>query len=189
MATKLPADRLNLNQKKFCREYILDWNGTRSYMAAYPKVSHAGVASVCAHKLLGNAIIQAYLTDIQKDLEKTAGISRLMILREHQKIAFSSIANLHNTWVDRKEFDALTEEEKSCIAEIQTQTRIEMGGIGGDTPVQVEYVKIKLFDKQKSLDSIAKMLGYNEPDKLILDTEAVKSFTINAASRQRGNSK
>ena len=38
--------------------------------------------------------------------------------------------------------------------------------IGGeDTPViaEVEYVKIELYDKQKSLDSITQMLGYNAP--------------------------
>jgi len=74
--------------------------------------------------------------------------------------------------------EELTDDEKACIAEIQTQTRMELGGISGEEPIQVDYVKIKLYDKQKSLDSIAKMLGYNEPDKMVHEVANVKSFII-----------
>lgn len=35
----------------------------------------------------------------------------------------------------------------------------------GDEPIEEEYVKIKLYDKQKSLDSISRMLGYDAPIK------------------------
>jgi hypothetical protein len=30
---------------------------------------------------------------------------------------------------------------------------------------EVEYIKIKLYDKGKALDSLCKMLGYNEAEK------------------------
>lgn len=174
---KKGEDGLNQNQKRFCQEYIYDWNGTRAYSVAYKGVTLA-TAAVQASKLLLIPKIQAYLTEIQKDLEKTAGISRWMVIKEHQKLAFSSIASLHNTWITKREFEELTDDEKSCIAEIQTQTRTELGGLDGETPIQVDYVKIKLYDKQKSLDSIAKMLGYNEPEKMLHEVASVKSFTI-----------
>lgn len=35
-----------------------------------------------------------------------------------------------------------------------------------DIVVEEEWVKIKLYDKQKSLDSISKMLGYDAPQKI-----------------------
>jgi phage terminase small subunit len=163
--SKALIEELTEKQKIFCREYVYDWNGTRAAkVAGYSEDS----AAVIASENLRKPNIQAYITEIQKDLEKLAGISRLQVIGEHQKLAFSSIAKLHNTWITRKEFEELTEDQKASIAEIQTQTRIEVGGIDGKTSIQVDYVKIKLFDKQKSLDSISKMLGYDAPKKIEL---------------------
>lgn len=161
---KIPG--LTMKEKTFCREYIYDWNATRSYIAAYPTIKNANTAGVLAHRTLRKAKIQKYIEEIQANLEKTAGVSRMKILNEYMKLAFSSIADLHNTWIERKKFDELTETEKACISEISTQTRTvfqEEGGIS--VPVIVEFVKIKLYDKQKALDSISKMLGYDAPTK------------------------
>ena len=82
---------------------------------------------------------------------------------EHIKLAFSSIAHLHNTWIDRKDFENLTEDEKACIAEISTQVRKQKVG---EELIDIEFVKIKLYDKQKALDSISKMAGFDAPTKL-----------------------
>lgn len=186
---KEAPNELNDNQKAFCNGYIFDWNGTRAYMAAYPNSSEAA-AGVSAHELLKNPKIKAYIEDIQKDLEKIAGISRLKVIGEHQKLAFSSIAHLHNTWIERKEFEKLTDDQKTSIAEIQTQTRTEMKfnpESEEQEPVQVDFVKIKLYDKQKSLDSISRMLGYDAAQKIAITDETVKSFKIVSASTGKGS--
>jgi phage terminase small subunit len=156
---------LTEKQKIFCQEYIYDWNATRAAKVAGYSEKTAGAIG---HENLSKPEIQGYIEKIQKDLEKTAGISRLRILREFEKIAFSSIAHLHDTWITRKEFDKLSDAQKDCIQEIQTQTRMEANPIEGGPPIQIDFVKVKLFDKQRALDSISKMLGYNEPDKLKL---------------------
>lgn len=150
----------------FCQEYIFDWNGTRAYQAAYPDAKYDS-ASVNATKLLRNAKIQSYIEEIQKDLEKQAGLSRLKVLGELKKIAFTSIAHLHNTWITRKEFEELTEDQKDCISEIQTKIIPTKHG-------DIEEVKVKLFDKHKAIDQINKMLGYNEPDKVDLTSKGQK---------------
>lgn len=180
-----PPDELTEAQKHFCREYIYDWNATRAYMKAYPETSYEAAMS-SASRLLGNAKIDQYCEDIQKDLEKLAGISRLQVLREHQKLAFSSIAHLHNTWLTRKEFEELTEQQKSSIEEISTKQTTEKDAYGN--PVSYEYIKIKLYSKQKSLDSINKMLGYDEAQKISITEETVKSYKIVPASQRKGNS-
>lgn len=180
---KEAPNELNDNQKAFCNAYIYDWNGTRAYMSAYPNSSE-GAAGVSAHDLLKNPKIQAHIEEIQKDLEKIAGISRLQVLQQHLKIANMSIAHLHNTWVTRKEFESLTDDQKDCIAEISTQLKTTRNSDG--TLEENEYVKIKLYDKQKSLDSINKMLGYDEAQKIALSSETVKSFTIVPASNRKG---
>lgn len=165
----LDESGLTEKNKIFCREYVFDWNGSRSYKIAYPGVTDE-TARVNASKLLTDTNIKAYIEHIQKDLEKIAQISRLKVINEHIKIAFSSIANLHNTWITRKAFEELTEDQKACIAEIDTKVKTEYEYNPDDpknrTPINVEYVRIKLFDKQKSLDSISKMLGYDAPLKI-----------------------
>jgi phage terminase small subunit len=174
----LEESELTEKNKIFCREYIFDWNGTRSYKAAYGDMTDE-VAKAAASRLLTKVNVTDYLELIQKDLEKIAGISRLRQINEHLKIAYSTIAHLHNTWIDLKTFEDLTEDQKACIEEISTkkQHKTEWEYEGEERiPVDytVEYVKIKLYDKQKSLDAINKMLGYDAPIKSIVDVNVAQ---------------
>ena len=157
------SDKLTEKQKAFCREYIYDWNATRSYKAAGYSASNDNIAGVEAHKLLKNPKIAAYIEEIQKDIEKQAGISRMMVVKRLMNHAFTSIAHLHLTWIERESFEDLTEEQKACIQEIST--KIVKIPIGEEEFKEVEFVKIKLYDSQKALEMLSKMLGYNEPEK------------------------
>lgn len=153
-------DGLSEKQERFCREYIWDWNATRAAKAA-------GYSEDTAYAMgaenLKKPQIQARIKELQEDIEKVAGISRLQIVTEHQKIMAASMAGLHKTWLTRKEFDELTEEQKSCIAEISTQVKKTRDSNGNE--IETEFVKIKLYDKQKSMDSLTKILGYEAPKK------------------------
>jgi len=161
------SKELTGKQKKFCEEYIFDFNASRAArVAGYSE----GTAAEIGCENLTKPNIQAYIEELQADLSKTSGISRLKVLRELEKIAFSSIAHLHDTWITRKEFDKLTEDQKSCIAEIQTQTRMEVNPIEDGPPIQVDFVKIKLYDKLRSLEGINKMLGFDAPKKVTVNT-------------------
>jgi phage terminase small subunit len=180
MAKKEKKEELTGKQKRFCEEYIFDFNATRAAKAAGYSEDTAGSIG---HENLKKPEIQAYIKVLQSDLEKTSGISRLRVLREHEKLAFSSIAHLHDTWITRKTFETLTDEQKACIAEISTQTRIEKDYSENPegTPMQVDYVKVKLYDKQKALDSISKMLGFDSAEKIEVSS-GIKSYRIVPAS-------
>lgn len=162
-------DELNEKQKAFCKRYIFDWNGTKSYKEIY-KVESDDVAAVNASRLLSNAKIQAFIEHLKKNLAEVAEISPLMILQEHRKMAFSSIAHLHLTWIERKDFEELTDDQKACIEEISTKIRIEWKydpeNPKEKKPIEVEYIKVKLYNKQKSLDAINVMMGWNSPEKV-----------------------
>ena len=156
-----PKIELTEKQKAFCREYILDWNGAQAAIrAGYSEKTAKEISSQNLTKLN----IQEYIKQLQSEIEKVAGVSMLRVINEHMKLAFSSIAHLHNTWIERKEFEALNDEQKSCIAEISTQVK-RYNSKEGES-YDIEYVKIKLYDKQKALDSISKMLGYDSPTKI-----------------------
>jgi len=159
------------SQKVFCLEWIFDFNGTRAYSKAYPEANE-DTCRANASRLLANANIRAYAQKLQDNLAETSGISRMRVIKEHEKLAFSSIAHLHNTWIERKEFEELTDDQKSCIAEITTQTRQETINKGtlAEAVIDVDFVKIKLYDKQKSLDAINKMLGFDAATKVDLST-------------------
>lgn len=172
---------LTEKQKIFCREYIYDWNATRSYLAAYPDVQKDETARAAASRLLTNVNVKAYIEQIQKNLEQTAGVSRMRVLQEHMKLAFSSIAHLHDTWIKRKEFEELTDDQKACIAEIDTKIKTEWEydqDAKEKLPISVEYVRIKLYDKQKALDAISKMLGYDAATKIDINIPQLPPIII-----------
>jgi phage terminase small subunit len=156
--------KLTKKQNIFCHEYIKDWNGTRAAIAAgYSKKT----AALIAHENIRKPNIQAFINKIEENIEKEAGLSKLLVLLEHKKIAFSSISHLHQTWIERTEFDKLTGEQKACIQEISTKTIKKNTGTNEVPEIcEIEYVKIKLYDKQKSLDSITKMLGFEAPQSV-----------------------
>ena len=158
------SEKFTAKEERFCYEYCIDFNATQSAIrAGYSERTARSIGS----KLLTKVNIQNKIKDLKGHLSETAGIGALKVLNEHKKIAFSSIAHLHNTWIKKKEFEQLTEDQKACIAEIDTKLRTEYidDPSGNKTPMRVASVRIKLYDKQKALDSISKMLGYEAPTR------------------------
>ena len=163
MGDKKSEIKLTSKQEKFCYEYVLHLNATKAAInAGYNKSSAYSIG----HENLKKPEIQGRIKYMKDNLAETAGISAIQILNEHKKIAFSSIAHLHRTWIERKEFEELTEEQKASIKSISTKVIKQNIGTKSDPViVDVEFVKIELFDKQKSLESISNMLGFNAPTK------------------------
>ena len=168
---------LNERHRKFCEEYIYDWNASRAYRVAYPHVTTLSAGQL-GFQLLKNLKIKEYVEEVQKDIAKYVGISRSRIAKEYMKLAFNTIADLHNTWITRKDFELLTADQKACISEIQT--RVLKNNIGTNKEpviIQVEEIKIKLYDKKGALDSLTRFFGYAEPEKIIGQFE--HNVTIN----------
>jgi len=76
---KKEETELTESQKVFCNEYIFDFNGTRSYKAAYPDVADSTVRTE-ASKFLTKPNICEFIKHLQDNLAETAGISRLKVL-------------------------------------------------------------------------------------------------------------
>jgi phage terminase small subunit len=166
MAEEIGEIELTDKQEKFCYEYCMDLNATQAAIRAGYSEKTAGVIS---NENLKKPYIQARIKKMQDNLAETAGLSRLKVISEHMKIAFSSIAWMHNTWIERKNFAELADDQKACISEIDTKIKTEYQynpESEEKEPVNVEYIRIKLYDKQKALDSISKMLGYDAPIKI-----------------------
>lgn len=160
-----PEKDLNERQKQFCREYIIDYNGTRAYMAVYKNVKKDSTAAVNATNLLKHTKVQVYLTKVKEKLEELAGLSKLKVLLEYKKIAFANIADILDSWITKADFETLKEKHPeilTAIQEVDTKYKIEYEVVDGErTAFNMEYCKIKFYDKIKALDAISKLMGYN----------------------------
>lgn len=155
---------LTNKEERFCYEYLANgFNATKACIKAGYKENSARVIGA---RLLAKVNIQDKIQAMKDNLAETAGISALMIANEHAKIAFSSVAHLHNSWIERKDFETLTEDQKACIQEISTKVvKVNVGSKENPVMADVEYVRIKTYDKQKSLEAISELLGFNAPKK------------------------
>jgi phage terminase small subunit len=151
------TDNLTAKQKRFCEEYVIDWNGTRAAIAAgYSEKTAKEIAS----ENLTKPNIKDYIEQVREDLEKQAGISALRNLLELKKLAYSNTSQMYDGWLTMKEYEELPENVKASISEIQTSRKIT------DEGESLLMVKVKMHDKMKAIDMINKMLGYNAPDKM-----------------------
>lgn len=159
------AKKLTIKQEKFCNKYLECGNASEAYRFAYD-CSNMGDETIWKRsgELLQNRAVTGRVNYLKSHLAEAAGISALQIIREHQKIAFSDATRIRNGWMSLKDFEALTEEEKACIKSVETKQTKRVTPMGEE--VIDEQVKITCYDKQKALDSIVNMLGYNAPDKI-----------------------
>lgn len=159
MATDKALQKLTPKEERFCYEYLA--NGFNASKAALKAGYSQKTAYIIGHENLKKPKIHARIQAMKDNLAETAGISALMIAHEHAKIAFSSVANLHNTWIERKALDELSEDERACIQEVSTKVVKVKNEL--DEYNDVEYIKIKTYDKQKSLEALSDLLGYKAP--------------------------
>lgn len=156
---KLQCPKLTAKQERFCYEYCIDYNATQAAIrAGYKTESAYSIGS----ENLRKPEIKNRISEMQNNLAETAGISALRVLKEHERIAFSNAGQLRDGWISLKDFESLPDAVKACIQEISTKT---IKRTVGNEPVEEEYIKVKLYDKQKSLDSISRMLGFDAPVK------------------------
>lgn len=114
--------KLTIKQEKFVLKYLECGNASEAYRFAYDcsKMSDKTVWEK-ASKLLSDGKVRARIDYLKAHLAEAAGISALRIIREHQKIAFSNFSRLRNGWMELKDFQELSDEEKACIQSVETK--------------------------------------------------------------------
>lgn len=142
-----------------CHQYIIDWNGSRAArVAGYSENTCAEIA----YENLRKPHVKEYINRIKDRIEQEAGISKLSVILEHKKLAFSSMEHLHDSWITRKEFESLSDAQMACIQEIQSETE-QIISKTKTLPVECKKVRVKLFSKPDSLKEIAKLMAYYTP--------------------------
>jgi phage terminase small subunit len=144
----------NERKEAFCREYIVDFNGTQSAIrAGYSDKTAGAIAS----RLLKDVNIQAKIRDLIEERNKRTAVTADRVIAEFAKIAFSNIKDVAQ-WNNAGSYVTLKTMEEvdgALIAEI------------GNTE---NGVKIKLHDKMKALEALAKHTGvYDDRPQTTVD--------------------
>ena len=123
---------LTAKQKLFCEYYIENWNGTKAAIrAGYSENTACEIAS----ENLRKPQIKAHIDEIQSDLQKLAGISRLSIINELKTVAFGETDNLHaklkgieiiNKMLGFNEPDRIEQIQENQVISISHEDRIEI---------------------------------------------------------------
>lgn len=170
---------LTEKQERFCRKYVECVNASDAYRFAYdcsrmkPETVNRAAAA-----LMRNSNIATRIDHLKSNLAEALNVSAARVLREHCRIAFSDATRIRSGWMNLKEFESLTEDERACIQSVETRERKTPTAYG--ECLTETYVKIKLYDKQKALDSISQMLGYNAPQKIDGDIK-IKGLNVEVA--------
>ena len=159
---------LKFEHRRFCEEYVIDFNGSRAYKAAYASCKKDSTARANASRLLTKANISAYIEEIQKNLVKLSGVTKLRNILALKDIAYSNVADLKKNWHEFKEWGDLTAAEKAAISEI-THTETTIG-----EDITLKVVKVKTHDKIKAIAALNKMLGFD----MTTTTDALKDFVF-----------
>lgn len=80
-------------QRIFADEYLVDFNATRAYKKAYPKVKKDASASVNGSKLLRNTKVSEYIAERMKERQERLEITQDMVVMELAAVAFSKVTD------------------------------------------------------------------------------------------------
>lgn len=138
-------------QKKFCEEFLIDFNGTQAAIrAGYSKKT----AFVQASRLLSNAKVSEYLDVRRQRIMNKLEISQERTMQEIGRIAFSDIRKLFNENGELLPFKDLDEDSASVLASVETEELFE--GTGKERHSIGVSRKIKLHNKVSALEMLAK---------------------------------
>ena len=164
----------NDKRERFCREFVLDHNGTQAAIrAGYSKQT----ASAQASRLLSDVNVQLRVKELDvKQLEKLE-ITQEMIVKEYAKLAFFNPKKLFDVKGRLMPVHELDDDTAAAVASFEMDAAIafppgskkkkkkkgeELLGEPDDPspPVIHEYMsKMRFTDKRAALDSLARIHG------------------------------
>ena len=154
-------------QKRFCDEYLIDFNATRAYKVAYSRCKKDETARANSSRLLTKANIQEYIAIRQEEREKRTEITQDMIIKELAKIALFNIKDIYNENGTLKKVTELDDDTAKAISGVKIQQKagamkISLSKKNDEVPIEhipEQTVEFKTNDKTKALELLGKHLG------------------------------
>lgn len=174
------SDGLNDKQLRFCRYYVHSLNATSAYKKAYK--SSYDVAMTNGSRLLRNAKVQDYITELKRERLEQEQLDKTDVLRKYKAIAFADMT-------DYADFGTVTENVLDPMGEIvrdkegnpltYERSFVHLNNadeVDGSLITEVKRgkdgVSVKLADKMKALEFLAKYTDLlNERELRLLKVE------------------
>lgn len=153
--------KLTPKQELFSQTYIKTGNASEAYRTAYDvKTKSDNTINVQANKLINDPKINLRVKQLQKEQQEKHNITKDRLLKELASIAFVKESEFYHDDGSVKKLSELTEEQKSALSQYSFKSVKIEDGVYEDVPV------FKAQDKLRAIETISKMLGFNEPDKV-----------------------
>jgi phage terminase small subunit len=177
--------KLTDKQRIFCHEYIVDWNKTRAAKAA--GYSEDMAYSIGWENTKKPELIQ-YINFIKNNLEEESGITKLRNLKELAKIAYSSISHLHENWIELSDWEQIKADNPGCLEAVKSiDTKTEKKSYqtegGGESEVEIKYIKVELHSKTEAMKMINEMMGYKSAEKIDV-SGTIKTVNLDALTTE-----
>lgn len=147
-------DRFKARREAFCQEYLKDLNGTQAAIRAGYSRKTAGVQ---AGAILKRPDVKARVEELKAERAKRCGVEADAVLLELAKIAFSDPRQLFDGSGSILSIQDLDDKTARAVASVEVEELFE--GRGEDRSKIGVAKKIRLWDKPKALELLAKHLG------------------------------
>jgi phage terminase small subunit len=145
---------LSRKHQKFVNEYLKRWNGTRAYMAVYPKAAEDS-ARTSAAELLAKDNISAAIAERIKESQMSAD-EALEILAAHARGDMGQFSDR----LGGLDFQSAKEAGLSrLIKKFKQRTVTKIGKTDKDEDIEIHDVEIELYDAQAAAEKILKVHG------------------------------
>jgi phage terminase small subunit len=149
--------KLTLKQEAFCQHYVITGNGAGSVRLAGYQCKTDSVATSLAEDMLKNPAITARIAEIRAPLLKKLEITKERTMQEIARLAFSDIGRIFDEDGNVKPVSEIDEDTRRAISGIDVD-ELTAGSGSEKTSIGVNK-KVKLYDKVKSLEMLAKHFG------------------------------
>lgn len=161
-------EKLTRKQEMFVQEYCNCLNGTEAYKRVY-KVTDDNVAGAAAARTLRKVKVTDRIEELRRFVSGKHNITRERLIKRLASLAFPDTRVLYDENGALRNIHDLTEEQAAVIEGMET---VEEFGYDGEKRGDVR--KIKMSSQKGAIDSLARMLGFNEPEKI--KSEVANSF-------------
>lgn len=152
-------------KKMFCREYLIDLNGTQAALRAGYSKKTAGTQ---AEQLLKKLEVQEYIKELMHKREKRTDVKSDDVIYELAKVAFHNIKDFLNEGNMIKDLTTIEREKTAAVSSIKTTIKAD-----GDI-----VTEIKFHDKVSALEKLGKHFGIFEKDNEQLRPPVIQVFKL-----------
>lgn len=144
-------EKLSPAEERFCEEYLVQNNGTRAYLLAYPKASES-TAGTQASKLLKRPRIEKKIAALKAARVKRTQISQDMVVQELAKIAFLDITRAYDARGQLLSPKDMPEDVSAAVSSLQVEQSIWRDEDTGEVKSHSVHGKLKFCSKVRALE-------------------------------------